>query len=368
MKVRCKYDDLVPLHKIIPNPKNPNEHNPESIDFLAKNIDYQGVRWPIIVSNRSGFIAAGHGRLYAAMKNKYETFPVVYQDFESEAQEYEFLVADNKLAEFSETDHELVLEAIKDIPNINLEMLAMPDLEDVKPDSEVESDPRDDEVPDVDENPYGIERGDIWELGEHRVMCGDSTSKEDVDRLMGGEKVDMVFTDPPYGLNWSGGTWAQNIKYKKAKKWDVLITTEQLIEIVSYGEKAIVWGGNYYSMPPSKCWLAWKKPSIPTMADIELAWTNIDKPAKQFEISRCPDGEKIHAAQKPIALIVWALEVWENPYTVLDPFLGSGSTLIACEKTNRKCYGMEIDPHYCSVILKRWEDFTGNKARRIMTN
>ena len=123
MDIKCKFDELLTLNKIIANPKNPNYHSHDSIKLLAGNIDYQGIRWPIIISRRSGFIAAGHGRLEAAKLLKYEHFPVVYQDFESEAQEYEFLVADNRLGELSEIDKTLVLEAFEELPELKIEML-----------------------------------------------------------------------------------------------------------------------------------------------------------------------------------------------------------------------------------------------------
>lgn len=123
MKIKCLYDELVPLHKIIENPKNPNEHFEEKTRILANNIDYQGVRWPIIISKRSGFVVAGHGRLYAARMLGYEYYPVVYQDFDTEAQEYEFLVSDNKLAELSETNESKIKEELKLLPDVKLEML-----------------------------------------------------------------------------------------------------------------------------------------------------------------------------------------------------------------------------------------------------
>lgn len=123
MKIKCLYDELLPLHKIIENPKNPNEHFPEKTKILANNIDYQGIRWPIIISKRSGFVVAGHGRLYAARLLEYDQYPVVYQDFDSEAQEYEFLVADNKLAELSETNESKIKEELKLLPDVKLEML-----------------------------------------------------------------------------------------------------------------------------------------------------------------------------------------------------------------------------------------------------
>jgi hypothetical protein len=396
MKILCKYDELLPLHKIIPNPKNPNEHSTDSTDFLAKNIDYQGIRWPIIISNRSGFIAAGHGRLYAAQQLKYASFPVVYQDFETEAQEYEFLVADNKLAEFSSTNEDLVLKALKDLPEIKIDMLAMPGLEDSIDDEAVkEGNTEDDAVPEVEDNPYGVKRGDIWVLGDHRVMCGDSTSKEDVDKLMGGEKVDMVFTDPPYGValvktngnNNSLGDSLGGYGVKGACKKgtykpivgddsnEVAIKTVRLIEDMD--SIKILWGANYYSsaLADTGAWLCWDKDNGEGFfADGELAWTNTSKTFRIFKhqwkgmIKASEHGQaRVHPTQKPIALAEWCFESYGGPNSVLDLFLGSGSTLIACEKTNRKCYGMEIDEHYVSVIIKRWEDFTGLKARRITT-
>jgi len=178
----------------------------------------------------------------------------------------------------------------------------------------------------------------------------------------------MVFTDPPYGLNWSGGTWASNPIYDKAKIWDVLLSQKDIDLIVSLSDKVILWGGNYYNLPASRCWLSWRKSQqMETMADFELAWTNFDKCCKEYTCARNSDGKRVHPTQKPIGLIEWCLDRYDDSEDrkILDTFLGSGSTLIACEKTNRKCYGMEIDPHYCSVIIKRWQDFTGYTASLI---
>lgn len=127
MQIKCLYEELLPLHKIIENPKNPNQHFPEKIKILANNIDYQGIRWPIIISKRSGFVVAGHGRLLAAQLLGYDSYPVVFQDFESEAQEYEFLVADNKLAELSETNESKIKEELKLLPDVKMEMLGFED-------------------------------------------------------------------------------------------------------------------------------------------------------------------------------------------------------------------------------------------------
>lgn len=150
MIVKCLYDELLPLHKIIEHPKNPNEHFPEKTKLLANNIDYQGIRWPIIISKRSGFIVAGHGRLYAARLLEYDQYPVVYQDFDSEAQEYEFLVADNKLAELSETNEFKIKEELKLLPDVKLDMLGFEKLEILSVDNQLlDVDVKDDEFDDV---------------------------------------------------------------------------------------------------------------------------------------------------------------------------------------------------------------------------
>ncbi|HEV8043809.1 MAG TPA: DNA methyltransferase, partial [Rubrobacter sp.] len=206
--------------------------------------------------------------------------------------------------------------------------------------------------------------GDLWVLGKHRLLCGDSTDVLQVERLMGGEKADMVFTDPPYGLNWSGGTWATNKIYDNVKQWDVLVEQSVIDFILLLSDKVILWGGNYYQVPPSRCWLSWRKSNaMPTMADFELAWTNFDRPSKEFVAACNSEGRREHPTQKPVALAEWCFaEYASDGKSVLDLFLGSGSTLIACEKTARRCFGMEIDPRYCDVILKRWEDFSGQVA------
>jgi|DEB0MinimDraft_10_1074344.scaffolds.fasta_scaffold01769_7 DNA modification methylase len=401
MKILCKYDELLPLHKIIPNPKNPNEHSTDSTDFLAKNIDYQGIRWPIIISNRSGFIAAGHGRLYAAQQLKYASFPVVYQDFETEAQEYEFLVADNKLAEFSSTNEDLVLKALKDLPEIKIDMLAMPGLEDSIEDDQVkEGQTEDDAVPEVEDNPYGVKRGDIWELGEHRVMCGDSTSKDDFDKLLDNEKVDITFTSPPYNIGKSlrGNMYINDNDDKSnyvefLRNWTTLclkiskyvfhnnqFLENNKLDLIEYQNEfrknindILIWNKQQWPPHINKGTFGTKWEYIFIMSkngkgrSIQCDWQGKYPNVIDTNNNSSNKFKKLHKAGFPVELPVWVIEKIDFCNSVFDPFMGTGSTLIACEKTNRKCYGMEIDEHYVSVIIKRWEDFTGLKARRITT-
>ena len=352
----------VSIQTLVSDPNNARLHNEKNLNAIKGSIKKFGVVEPLVVRRANNQVIGGNGRLSVLKELGYKQVPVNYVDVD-EKTAIAMGAALNRTAELAEWD--------KDVLGSQLQSLFEDDwdVEEFGFEFQAPTEPGggltdEDDVPEVQDNELGVKRGDIYKLGEHRLMCGDSTDKADVDRLMNGEKADMVFTDPPYGLNWSGGTWAKNENYQRAKEWDTLLTQEQIKFIISLAENAVVWGGNYYSLPASKCWLSWKKPSIPTMADFELAWTNFNKPAKQFESNRTPDGKKCHAAQKPISLFEWAFDYFK-PNSVLDLFLGSGSTLIACEKTQRKCYGMEIDPHYCSVIIKRWQDFTGKTAEKI---
>jgi DNA modification methylase len=225
-----------------------------------------------------------------------------------------------------------------------------------------------DEIPEPPAEPI-TKPGDLWLLGDHRLLCGDSTKAEDVARLMGGAKASAVVTDPPYGIGslMSGGTWAtkQDAQFAMMREWDA--TTSQLFfdMIFELGVPSVVWGGNYFLTPPSRCWLAWDKPEFPTTSSVELAWTNLDRNAKRIECPRThqADGTKEHATQKPVRVMAWSLEFVPDGL-IYEPFCGSGTTLIAAEQLGRKCYGMEISPQYCDVIVKRWETLTGKQATR----
>jgi site-specific DNA-methyltransferase (adenine-specific) len=166
-----------------------------------------------------------------------------------------------------------------------------------------------------------------------------------------------VVTDPPYGHGekWSGGTWAANPIYELAFKWDAKpIDADLLAMVVGAAPVAIVWGGNYYSLPPSRCWLSWAKTqTMDTMADFELAWTNLDRPSKQFRESRNPDGRREHPTQKPLSLMRWCLGFCPSQGFILDPFMGSGTTLRAAKDLNRTAIGIEIEERYCEIAAKR---------------
>ncbi len=166
----------------------------------------------------------------------------------------------------------------------------------------------------------------------------------------------LVLTDPPYGHGekWSGGTWASNPIYDLAFKWDAKpIDAGTMALVIGSALSVIVWGGNYYSMPPSRCWLAWEKSSkMPTMADFEMAWTNLDRPAKLFRENRNPDGKREHPTQKPLSLMRWCLSMVPD-CAVIDPFMGSGTTLRAAKDAGRNAVGIDIEERYCEIAAKR---------------
>ena len=224
-----------------------------------------------------------------------------------------------------------------------------------------------------------VREGDIWQLGRHRLLCGDCTIKENVDLLMNGKKADMVFTDPPYGISIvdkngkiGGSVLAKTQKYKSIKNDNTTETAEKFYKLIKDCKKIILFGGNYYlSFLPNGNWLIWDKLNSGNYADGEMCWTNIKTNLKIYRylwngMIRCEKETRVHPTQKPVSMLSEIINDFSNENEIIfDGFLGSGSTLIACKHTNRICYGMEIEPHYCSVIINRWQKYTNKKAIKI---
>lgn len=402
--VYCAHDAIVDVVKLVPNPKNPNTHPDSQIQLLGRIIRQTGWRQPITVSTRSGFIVKGHGRLAAALAEGMKEVPVDYQGYASESEEYADLVADNRLAELAEIDNKLLADIFAEIDTeeIPIEMTGftedeVEDIVNALTDTLVEGETDPDEVPEVPEEPRA-KLGDIYRLGRHRLMCGDSTDREAVDSLMDGAKADMAFTDPPYGVACTGG-----IQFKKGKvekknremiKNDDVDIYEDVFRILSeicngacyvwfadskaatlynaaekYGEihALIVWvkNGGYgalnanYKQKHEPC-LYWKRKNA------KLDFIGASTETTVWEINK--DGvNEYHPTQKPVALPAKAIQN-HDAQTVVDLFGGSGSTLIACEQLGRTCYMMELDPKYVDVIIQRWEQFTGEKAELVKEN
>jgi len=393
-KIKCEYGKLEDIHKLIPNPKNPNKHPDEQIKRLSEIIDYQGMRSPIVVSKRSGFITKGHGRLEALKLLGWDKAPVDYQDYDDEAQEYADIVADNAIAEWSIQDLSEINAEILDLgPDFDIDLLGLKDfvIEPVeKYDEETE-----DNVPELKGDPI-TKKGDVWLLGDHRVMCGDSTVIDDVEKLMNGEKADLLHTDPPYNVNYS------NADRPKAGKTDFGHIKNDKMDDASFyqflydsfvcgfhscGENsmAYVWCAalehiNFTQALIDSGWgynqqIIWKKPMLLGRGKYQWAhepcltavkgkpfFTGDRTKTTLWDFGGYDKSKNVHPTQKPVVIPEEAVNnSSEVGGVVLDLFLGSGSTLIACEKTNRKCYGMELDEHYCDVIVNRYIKYTGDK-------
>lgn len=369
---------MVDVNSIVENPKNANKHSIEQIERLEKLIKYQGFRNPMIVSNRTGFLIVGHGRLEAARNIGMEKVPVIYQDFESEAQEYAYLISDNEIARWAELDKQAVYDGLKEIELDDIELLGLedfeiPDIEELEPQTD------EDEVPEV-EHPI-TRRGDIWLLGKHRLMCGDSVCIDDYQKLMNKDVVDMVFSDPPYGYSYESNY--QN-KHKELLNDDTFLDYLPVVNIFMSDNSTIYlctsfqvvnkWIDLFKEVFNYKNLIVWEKNNW-SMGDLKGAFAGqheliiFGSKGKQNIIGkREPDIWKynrkapdLHPTMKPVELVEYALSKWQSG-KVLDPFMGSGTTLIACEKTNKQCYGMELDEKYCDVIINRWQNYTGKKA------
>lgn len=232
-----------------------------------------------------------------------------------------------------------------------------------------------------------VQEGDIWQLGRHKLLCGDCTIKDNISLLLGSKKADMVFTDPPYGIGivdkngfvggdkpfgQTKGKLYKCQKYKPIKNDDTTETAEKFYKLIKDYKKIILFGGNYFSsFLPNGNWIIWDKLNSGNYADGEMCWTNIKTNLKIYRylwngMIRCEKDKRVHPTQKPVSMLSEILQTFSDENEIiLDGFLGSGSTLIACEHTNRICYGMEIEPHYCSVIIERWQKYTNKKAIKI---
>jgi len=368
MQIRDRIKEFrrVPASELRPNPKNWRTHPKEQADALRGVLAEVGIADACIareLPDGSLMLVDGHLRTETLGS---EMVPVLVLDVNEEEAD-KILATLDPLTSMAGLDNsklqslldglEFENEAIQQMLD-SLEPIVLPE----EPKEIIE-----DEVPEPPAEPI-TKPGDLWILGDHRLLCGDSTNAEDVERLMAGKKAGAVVTDPPYGIGslMQGGTWAkkQDEQFSLMREWDATTSQQFFDMIYDLNIPSVVWGGNYFLTPASRCWLAWNKPEFPTMSSVELAWTNLDKNAKRIECQRThqADGKKEHATQKPVRVMAWSLEFVPDDL-VYDPFLGSGTTLIAAEQLGRKCYGIEISPQYCDVIVKRWETFTGKKAQ-----
>lgn len=349
---------------IKPYKKNAKKHTETQIANVAESIRQFGWAQPIVV-DKDYTIIIGHCRYSAAERLGLETVPVVVASDLTAEQVRKLRNLDNKLNE-SEWDFDLLKDDILDLDFSDF------DIDWGIEDNDVITGIEEDEAPEVDKvNPPITQPGDIWQLGEHRLMCGDSTDEATVEMLMNGGKADLVFTDPPYGMNAVSKSGVLSERYKTDIMNDdtneVAIAAFLLCQKMFADVKQVWWGANYYTecLPSAECWIVWDKNNGESdQTDCELGWSNFRSVVRQFTLAS-EKTNRVHPTQKPIKLIQMILDKFDKDKSykvILDLFGGSGSTLIACEQLNRKCYCMELDPKYCDVIIKRYENLTGKKA------
>ena len=372
---------------------NSRTHSDEQIEQIIKSINEFGFTNPLLIDEHNTIIA-GHGRLEAALKLGLTELPCIVVDGLSESQRVALVIADNKIALNAGWDFEILrtqFELLKEHDfDLTLTGFDADELADFMPDLLPEALCDEDECPGIPEEPI-TKLGDVWLLGDHRLMCGDSTMIDDVEKLMNGAKADMVFTDPPYGVEYQSNMRTKSDKFAVLENDDVFLDIAPIIECVSIGWVFVwtswkvqnKWIDQFVSFGYPSNMIVWHKPgggigdlkkTFSSDYETALVWhRGAELCGKRigsvWTINKDGASSYIHPTQKPVALASEALDkctvVKSN---ILDLFGGSGSTLIACEKTNRKCFMMELDPKYCDVIVARWEKYTGKKAEMEAAN
>ena len=383
------------VKSIIPYARNSRTHSDEQVAQIAASIKEWGFTNPVLV-DVDGEIIAGHGRVLAAQKLGLDEVPTMTAVGWSEAQKRAYVIADNKLALNAGWDKDMLeieLDNLKGLDfNIELTGFSLDELADMFPEPEKVGLTDEDEVPEAPKQPTTVE-GDIWVLGNHRLMCGDSTSIEALEKLCEGQLVDMWLTDPPYNVAYEGKTkdaltiendamgnddfrqflrdsyTAADAVMKSGAVFYIWHADSegynfrgaafdigwQVRQCLIWKKQHMVMGRQDYHWMHEPCLYGWKDGAA-------HLWSTDRKQTTILEFDR-PSRNAEHPTMKPVELFAYQMQNnTKGDDLVLDSFAGSGTTAIACEKYNRRARLMELDPKYCDVIIKRWQDFTGNKA------
>ena len=397
--------EKIPTENLIPYARNAKKHDAAQVSKLAGSIREFGFNNPVLIDKDNGIIA-GHGRVMAAQQLGLTDVPCIRLGHLTDNQRKAYILADNRLAEVnSGWDEELLKLEIADIDWGDIKGLSVDDFEfgkiDFKEDeaetSDADAEPQIDKAEELREK-WGVEPGQLWELGDHRLLCGDSTMPEHVAKLMQGEKADMMFTDPPYGVNYEGGHFHSGdvkIKRKREKLADddstAIYPAFLPVALSVVDGPCYMWFADskardvYNAVHDAKCevhaLIIWHKTNA-TYAAMNAQYKQRHEPCLYFKPhgstlrwrgasteatvwNQDRDGiNEFHPTQKPVALAAKAIGNHEAQ-TIFEAFSGSGSTLMACEQLGRKCRAIEISPAYVAVAIQRWVDATGKEPRKI---
>lgn len=407
--VFCRFDKILPISELIPNPQNPNEHGEEQVTVLGGIIKATGWRAPITVSKQSGMITKGHGRRLAALSAGLQYAPVEFQDYASPEEEKADLLADNRIAELANINEDKLSEMLKQMQandeNFPLELTGydedlLADLLEDEPDldlaDEVEAEPEQDK-------PIFSKSGDLWLCGTHRLLCGDSTKPEDIAKLMGKDLADLYITDPPYNVALGMGGSVDEARKRHRRTDGLCIMNDKMddsafrqfiidafnaaSDVMKPGASFYIWhadnesynfrgalrdvgltlrqtliwnknsmtlGRQDYQWKHEPCLYGWKDGAAHNWYSDRSQTTviDMDKP------NRSPD----HPTMKPVGLFAYQISnSSKRGDIVLDSFGGSGTTMLACEQLGRKARLMELDPRYCDVIVRRYIEMTNDK-------
>jgi DNA modification methylase len=382
--------EYIKTSDLIPYVNNSRTHSDEQTLQIAASIKEFGFTNPILIDSDNGLIA-GHGRVLAAKKLKLEEVPCLRLTGLTDAQKKAYVIADNQLALNSGWDLDtlkLEVETLQEL-DFDIDLLGFDDefLDELLVEDDIDGLTDEDAVPEAPENPVSV-LGDIWQLGNHRLMCGDSTSIDEVMTLLENKAADMVHTDPPYGVSYQSNMRTSSEKFDVIKNddvfldiapvieacsrgwvfvwtsWKVLTTWIEMFESFGYPSNQVIWfkgGGGIGDLKKTfssdyETALVWHRGAELTGKRIGSVW----------KVEKDGAGSYVHPTQKPVGLPEEAIDkTTRSGNTVLDLFGGSGSTLIACEKINRNARIMELDEKYVDVIIRRWEEFTGKEAIHI---
>ena len=375
------------LAEIKPYEKNPRK-NDEAVKYVAESIKQFGFKVPIVIDGNN-VIVCGHTRYKASKKLGLETVPCVVADDLTEEQIKAYRLADNKVAEQAEWDFDLLGDELADIFDIDMSYFGFEDVIEAEEEPEVQEDDFEVELP---EEPRA-KLGDVYQLGNHRLMCGDSTSITDVEKLMGGDLADMLLTDPPYNVDYEGKTKdklkIENDKMDNDNFRQFLIDAFSNADMVMkagavfyiwhadsegynfrgacfdvgwkvrqcliWNKNSMVMGRQDYHWKHEPCLYGWKDGA-------GHLWASDRKQTTVISFDR-PTRNDLHPTMKPVPLFDYQIKNnTKGEDIVLDLFGGSGTTIMACEQNERRAYTMEFDPRYVDVIINRWEQFTGKKA------